>query len=140
MRHTLALLIIACCVCGVATAQDKAQNLKAKFSSYYDGKRYDFIITPEQLTNSPDWLEGQDNPPLAARRALEIAKAYLPKVVPNGEQWVNEGINLEPLGEQKWVYLIQFYDGKDGLHSSFNLVVLMNGETVEPKITKSKIP
>ena len=116
---------------------------KATFSSYHGGKRYDFEVTAGQLMNCPAWLEGQDNPPLPARRSIEIATNYLSKLFSDAEKWEMNGFSVIPVGE-KWVYLVQFVEPapknvSEHLTSEFKIVVLMNGEIGRVKVSPWKL-
>ena len=130
----LFMLFLLCCLCPVANAQDYA----AKFSGFHDGKQFEFIVTSEHLDKSPEWLSEQENPPLPARRALAIAADYLPHLVTNAEKWKSREVRLYPV-RNKWVYVVSFSEQKEGLQAGFVIVVLMNGQLVEPKITKRKL-
>ena len=120
---------------------DKSQTI-ATFSSYHGGKRYEFEVTAEQLANCPAWLEGEDNPSLPARRAIEIATNYLSKLFPDAEKWEMYGFSVLPVRE-KWVYLVQFIEPppknvSEHLTTEFKIVVLMNGEVGRVKISPWK--
>jgi hypothetical protein len=93
-------------------------------------------FTFELLEQCPDWSEVENDPPLPARSALEAAKRYLPKLISNPEAWSSQEIRLVPIREKKWVYVIHFSERRLGLNSPFVIVVLMNGEPIEPKITR----
>lgn len=130
----LFLLLVLGCFCTVAQAQDYV----AKFHGFHDGKQFEFTVTSKQLENCPEWLSEQDNPPLSARRALAVASDYLPKLVSNAEEWEVRDVRLRPVRD-KWVYVLEFSERREGVKSPFVIVVLMNGEVVEPKITKRKL-
>jgi hypothetical protein len=135
MRQLFILFCLCCCLCTVGHAQDDAV---ASFNGFHDGKQFDFTVTSAHLANSPEWLGEQDNPPLAARRALTIASDYLPKLVTNAEKWEARAIRLCPVRD-RWVYAVEFSERREGVQAGFVIVVLMNGEVVEPKITKQKM-
>ena len=130
----LFLLFLLGCLCTVANAQ----NYAAKFISYHDGKQFEFTVTLKQLENCPEWLAEQEHPPLSARRALTLASDYLPKLVTNAENWKAGEIRLRP-AHDKWVYVVEFAEHKEGIKTPLGIVVLMNGEVVEPRITKRKL-
>jgi hypothetical protein len=107
----------------------------AEFSSYYLGKRYDFRTTPEQLSSTPAWLDGEPNPPLSARAAKDIAAVYLSDLFKNASAWRVGEIALYPVAE-RWVYLISFDPPlpsgcNDCMSTPFKIVVLMNGVAVQ---------
>jgi hypothetical protein len=97
---TLALIVV--CFCGTALCQ-----YSAEFSSYYSAKRYDFRITPDQLTSTRVWLDAEPNPPLSARSATDIAAVYLSDLFSDCSTWRVGEIALHPVAE-RWVYLIFF--------------------------------
>ena len=130
----LFLLFLLGCLCTVAHAQDYV----AKFNGFHDGKEFEFTVTSELLKNCPEWTAEQDNPPLSARRALAVASDYLPKLVTNAEAWEVRDIRLRPVRD-KWVYVLEFWERREGIQAPFMIVVLMNGEVVEPTITKRKL-
>ena len=134
MRRSFTLCLILCSFCVVCMAQSNAV-----FYSYHEGKRYGFEVTPEQLENSPSWVEDQDNPPLPVRRAIEAASAYLRKLMPNADKWSRRGLRLVPVGG-KWVYIVEFTEPRpkgqaEHLSTPFGVVVLMSGEAVEAKVS-----
>jgi hypothetical protein len=107
----------------------------AEFSSYYLDKRYDFRITPEQLSSIPAWLYGEPTPPLLARAAKDVAAVYLSDLFKNTSAWRAGEIALYPVAE-RWVYLISFEPPllpgcNDCMSAPFKIVVLMNGVAVK---------
>jgi hypothetical protein len=124
-----------------AAARAQSSAVFRQFS-YHEGKRYESKVTTETLEASPDWTDGQDNPPLPARRAVELASAQLSKAVPDASKWGLQRILLQPIGA-KWVYVVEFLaplpEPKDGQallsiggRDTFSIIVLMSGEAVEP--------
>jgi hypothetical protein len=114
----------------------------ATYRSDYAGKRYDFEVTHAQVMASPDWADDAENPPLAARKALELAHAELATLLPDAAQWKNSSITLQPLvSARKWVYLLEFHHASvgDGPVDSMRLVVLMDGTVVKPRVSSSDL-
>jgi hypothetical protein len=111
----------------------------ARFSSHYDGKRYDFFVTEEQLKATPSWADDVDAPPLAPRAALSAARKSLQELIPASDSWGLVRITLMPMW-RSWVYLVEFAEPMKTANaprpSIFTAVVLMNGETVRPKIVE----
>ena len=133
----LTMLVMSLCV------MCKAQT-SATFTSHHGDKRYQFKVTQEMLDRTPAWSEGEEYPPLSPGRAFQIASGRLSKLFPDAEKWRKRRIILHAVGD-KWVYEIDFIEPlPDGLSvgsiGSFSVVVLMNGETIEPKVTKLKLP
>src|SRR5947208_14076456 len=49
----------------------------AVFSSYFDGQRYDFHVTQQDIETSPRWLDTDDSPPLPPRVAMQSARTLV---------------------------------------------------------------
>jgi hypothetical protein len=129
MKRLAMLALMVASLSGSALCQ-----YSAEFSDYYSGKRYDFRITPEQLSRTPAWLDGEPNPPLSARDAKDIATTYMSDLFKNADGWRVGEIALYPVAE-RWVYLISFDPPRpagcqDCLSTPFKIVVLMDGVAV----------
>ena len=111
------------------------------FTVEYNSTRYEYHITDQELQATPAWPAGQDNPPLSARSAIDIASKELAELLPDGKDWRLYEVTLRPI-EDRWVYLVQFLEplrgngGGQQLSSGFEVVVLMNGVAVMPRISK----
>ena len=134
MKRFLLSVVVLCSVSltGMAQAQ-------ATYSNYHSGNRFDFEISRERLSQSPVWSEDQECPPLAARAALKIANAQLHKLFDDADKWTNRRLQLDRLGDH-WLYLVEFDEppppgALEHLSSPFRIPVLMNGDTVEPKVS-----
>ena len=137
MKRVATLVLMIGSLCGSALCQ-----YCAEFSSYHSGNRYDFRITPERLSNTPAWLEGQPNPPLSARRAKDIAAGYLSTLFNDANEWSIGGIELVPVRD-RWVYSIEFTEPRqsgcyDCLTTPFRVVVLMDGVAVAAAVSPWK--
>ena len=137
MRRVCFVILASLCLCASARAQ--SSGVFRQFS-YREGRRYESKVTNETLEGSPVWADGQENPPLPARRAVEIASAQLSKIVPDGSKWGLQRILLQPVGS-KWVYVVEFLEPPpadnlppDGRRDTLSVVVLMSGEAVEPTL------
>lgn len=141
MKAVILLAVGALLVTGSVRAQDNTSS----FSSYYKGNRYDFNITQAQLNGTPSWSALSANPPLAPRRAMALATAYLPKLVEEAGKWHQDEVALTKVGSgDKWVYVVKFSgfhppNVVDGPVPVMRLVVLMNGEVVVPVISKERV-
>ena len=108
----------------------------ARFHSTWDNKRYDFYVTEEQLKQTPTWAANEEAPPLAPRSALASARKSLETLIEGSDHWQVTRISLTPMW-QSWVYLIEFAKPTNESHGPrphFAVVVLMNGEAVQPKV------
>jgi hypothetical protein len=127
------LLQSFCLLVALAAAQ-----AETTFTVEYNGKKYEFHITDEDLQKTPAWPPSEDNPPLPPRRAIDIATQQIATLLPDGKDWRLFEVTLRPIGD-RWVYLVQFLEPLRGdgngqqLSSGFLLVVLMNGEAVVPR-------
>jgi len=136
MRRTCFVILVSLCMSAAARAQS---SVVFRQFSYHEGKRYESKVTTETLESSPDWTDGQENPPLAARRAVELASAQLSKTVPDASKWGLQRILLQPVGA-KWVYVLEFLEPPrdnlplGGRRDTFSVVVLMSGVAIEPTL------
>src|SRR4051812_42974049 len=113
------------CAAALLTAQ-----LETTFTIEYGGKKYEFHIADQDLQTTPAWPATQENPPLSARRAIDIASKQLATLLPDGKDWRLYEVTLRQI-ENRWVYLVQFLEplrGGDGagrqLSGGFEIVVL----------------
>jgi hypothetical protein len=117
-----------------------AAQAETTFTVEYNGKKYEFHIPDPDLQKTPVWAPNQDNPPLSARRAIDIAKNEIATLLPNGKDWRLYEVTLRPV-DNHWVYLVQFLEPLRGdgngrqLSSGFQVVVLMNGVAVMPRVS-----
>ena len=118
-----------------------AAQVETTFTVEYNGTKYEFHISDQDLQASPAWPANQENPPLSARRAIDIASKQLAELLPNGKDWRLYEVTLRVI-DNHWVYLVQFLEplrstGAGQQDSSgFEIVVLMNGVAVMPRISK----
>lgn len=139
MTHLVALLFFSL---SAAAPQPPATStggeMVARWASYARGERWVSILLRSDLERSPEWVESEETPPLSPRRAVEVARAQMAKVVPDAVAWPLHSIRLLPVGgPRRWVYIVSFsvpppttVGGLAG--SPFEIVVLMNGEAVPP--------
>jgi SPX domain protein involved in polyphosphate accumulation len=73
MKRLATLALMVASLSGSALCQ-----YSAEFSSYYSGKRYDFRITPEQLSSTPAWLP-------------QVADHMVPSITTTAMSRANEG-------------------------------------------------
>ena len=114
-------------------------------SSYFDGKRYDFTFTCEELEATPAWPGTEAHPPLEPREALNIARGQLDTLVPNASEWRLGEISLrQACTPDQWYYVVSLSpppprpDG--GITPIFDLVVLMNGRAIRPDVSPWPAP
>ena len=131
------LAVMIATLCGSTLCQQSAV-----FDSYYEGNRYDFWLTHEQLLSTPAWLEDGPNPPLSPRTAESAALSYLKTLFDNASDWRLEEIKLVPVSE-RWVYVIVFIPPPppncyDCMVTPFNVVVTMDGIAVPALVSRWK--
>ena len=136
-------VLVAVSMCLSMTAQTAERNLLAQFSSYdfNQSKRYDFGIFEDDLSRTPPWRTEEEFPPLSPRKAEASARDQLKKLVEQSERWNRRSIALHQMtGGDKWVYVIHFSGFHprgviDGPVPEMKLVVLMNGQVIDPRIS-----
>src|SRR5215831_6397878 len=108
------------------------------FTVEYNSTRYEYHITDQDLQATPPWPANEDNPPLSPRSAIDIASKQLAALLPDGKDWRLYEVTLRPI-EDRWVYLVQFLEPlrpvDQQLSTGFQIVVLMNGVAVTPKVS-----
>jgi hypothetical protein len=110
------------------------------WDSYARSKRYEFVIAPTDISKMPIWRDSDENPPLSARKALQIAKAGLADLVSDSKDWTLDTLSLQEVDRGHWVYLAAFQlFPKDtsffGQPPTITIPVLMTGVAVKPKVT-----
>ena len=120
------------------TALLAAPQLETAFTVQYGGKTYDFRVTDAELQKTPAWPPTQENPPLSARRAIDIASKQLAALLPNAKDWKLQEVRLQAI-DNRWVYLVGFVEPlrpnvPDQVTRGFQIVVLMNGVAVMPQV------
>jgi hypothetical protein len=106
-------------------------------------------ITREQLARTPAWKEDSEFPPLSPRKAQELAQAMVRKLA--GERrWGQPDISLKPFDvttddgnhrEVRWLYVLHFgllSDTDNSQAGSFNIIVLLDGTVMEPRLVVPK--
>ncbi len=115
-----------------------AVQAETTFTVEYAGKKYEFRISEADLQRTPAWAPGQENPPLSARRAIDVATKELATLLPNGNDWRLYAVTLRPI-ENRWIYLVEFLEparpgAQQQVSSGFQVVVLMDGIAVMPRV------
>ena len=103
------------------------------FTVDYGGKKYEFRIAEADLQTTPAWAPGQENPPLSARRAIDVATKQLATLLPNAKDWRLSAVTLRAIGN-RWIYVVEFFEDRP-VALGFQVVVLMNGVPVMPRVS-----
>src|SRR2546428_13452096 len=85
-----------------------AAQVETTFTVKYGGKKYEFRIPDQDLQKTPAWPASQENPPLSANRAIDIASKELATLLPNGKDWRMAFISFCPL-PKRCVYTLSFF-------------------------------
>ena len=105
------------------------------------GKTFYFEVTGEGLLKTPIWKADADSPPLAPRKADQLATEKFRQLISDAAEWKRERITLEDAGDGlHCIYIVRFtYAGiSAGLPPFLDVVVLMDGTVVEPKVRENK--
>ena len=82
----------------------------ATFSSYVDGQGWDFVVSHEDIGDSPRWLDTDDSPPLSPRAAIRSARVLLSQLMKDADRWRTESVTLRPIDfPGSWIYLVSDY-------------------------------
>src|SRR4030095_6846045 len=136
MKTRLILLSIALgSCCGIAQSQ------QISGTQMRDGFDYSIKVSDDDLRATPAWNpENNDSAPVTLRKAIEIARINLKRLVPdNTEKWDVEKIALHQMGKDRWLYEVSFFcflrtcGGDDS--GGFTIYVKMDGTIVEPENT-----
>ena len=113
----------------------------ATYSSYVNGQRWDFVVSHQDVENSPRWRDVDDTPPLSPRAAIRSARSLLSRLMKDGDQWSVGSVNLRPIDfPSSWIWVVDFQQPSPrpngGLLTTMSVVVLMNGRAVVPVSSK----
>jgi hypothetical protein len=56
----------------------------------------------------PIWRSSDENPPLPARKALQLAEARLAELVSNSGAWTLDTLSLQEIDPGYWIYVAAF--------------------------------
>ncbi len=115
------------------------------YPSFTSSKRYTVTIRKTALENSPVWQEDADNPPLSARKAMQLADKTMEPLVGadnftlQSAQLVRaDRFNSDHKG--KWYWLLHYgpatSDPTGSRLDHLRLVVLMDGTVVAPSVAE----
>jgi len=121
-------------------------------NSLFDGSRYEFTLSFEELDRSPAWQADQESPPLSPKKAAEAARHFLADLTGTKIDWHLSTITLHKYSERgdpnldKWAYKVAFVEqpkldgsaGYDGPVQTFEVVVYLTGNVIPPHFSKWK--
>jgi len=110
-------------------------------ASYAEGKSFYVEISDEDLLKSPPWKSDAENPPISARRAIDLATQQQKMLVKDskGRKWRFVTADLYPDSSvDRWYWEVTFaIDTRpEDLSPQENLrvVVLMDGKVLKPVV------
>jgi hypothetical protein len=136
MKAYFSLVLTLVCV-----SLNAGDELVFKVSSTYKGRQYEFRVTDSQINKTPEWKESRENPPLSPRKAVSSARRRLSKLVQDAKDWEVDKLSLESVGKKgMWIYIVELRPpfppgGLEGVLPSLKIVVLMDGESIEPTVS-----
>jgi hypothetical protein len=115
------------------------------YYSYVLDKTYVVEVTDKALRATPSWDADKENPPLPARKALQLANRKKDQLVKDTTDftWALESASLIADRDGKWYWLVHYtarvrQGGFSGIRPFLLLAVLMDGTVVEPRLVKGK--
>jgi hypothetical protein len=111
-------------------------------ASYAEGKSFVVGIEDEDLLKSPAWKSDAQNPPLSARKAIELATEQQKALVKDskGHKWEFVTADLTPdTSVDRWYWEVTFTahvrpGGTPPGFESLRVIVLMDGRVLKPVI------
>jgi hypothetical protein len=117
-------------------------------ASYAEGKQFFTAVKDEDLQATPKWEATDDNPPLSAHRAINLATAMKNLLVKDSEnhKWEFEAADLHfDKYVDRWYWEVTFWAlskrGQLPQHwAELQLVVLMDGKVIRPDVKPYPLP
>ncbi|MDX1927994.1 MAG: hypothetical protein SFV81_15825 [Pirellulaceae bacterium] len=119
---------------------------ETSFPAKVNGVAVRYTISTEEIEATPKWIESDSSPPVSARKAIDMATVKLPDVLfelfeKRGvrKEWEVDHVCLKRFDE-RWYWLVSFTrvipPGAigSGIQDESQIVVLMNGKVLLPKI------
>jgi hypothetical protein len=114
-----------------------------------EGKSFAVTVTDEALKKTPSWDKAAQNPPLSARKAIELASDLKNALVKDadGWKWKLAGLCLKESDPKstsdKWYWLAYFEawptkGGLGGVPPHLYFFVLMDGRVIEPVVRNDR--
>ncbi len=159
--------IILLALFAIVHGSHASDTIIASPASTYGGRTLCSSLTRAHIKSSPLWnSEEEEYPPLSPMKAKEAAMRILESIVPRKEiesEWRLASITLSPStysepGKPKWVYFVNWTGPRIGyrtdtgefvttrtsrakrlreVRDQFRLIVLMNGQCIEPREFKA---
>jgi hypothetical protein len=119
-------------------------HLEGAYYSRVGEEKYEVKVTWSDVEQTPKWAAKDPWPPMSPRDAVTAAERQLRALVTDPDNWRLRGIWLDWVGEDRWVYVVRYFQvlpprrptppyGHTHPGAGFvQVVVLMNGETIQP--------
>jgi len=144
MKEISKLVFVAAIATWLFALPVRAEDMP--FYSYAFAKQYMSVVTDDALEKSPAWKKDEPNPPISARRAIELAdqmKASLDEHVKDFE-WQFRSASLESAAsfskiKDRWYWQV-YYEclytkgTSTGIPNNLRLFILMDGTVIKPVI------
>lgn len=98
-------------------------------------------VTPDRLARTPEWKDGDKDPPFSPLKALNLAEAKRKELVKDSDDWVWElsTTSTTRIKGDRWYYEVHFHAEFQGGASTGSppglvLIVLMDGTIPEPVV------
>ena len=114
---------------------------RCSFYSNVDEKTLVAEVTRDRIATTPIWLAKAENPPLSARRAIQLARKQMESLVADRNGWRLESVQLLDVGDLHWMYLVEFMQFSEDValgDSTLRIPVLMDGAVIGPRPTEGK--
>ncbi len=141
MKQGLWLLILLA-ACGADAAGTAEYPIRS--SNEADGTKIGWYVSDAHFLKTPKWIfDGKNSPPLDMPAAHQRAYDWLKRSFPKMSSFKLRSYGLFSSGNSRapdrWYYTFDFVGDLDGsmvMNSRFSVVVLMDGEIVEPREVK----
>lgn len=134
--------LAACLVAQTGITDIPEPGLEINWPTHVGETYFNSRLPISRLALTPKWEEADENPPVSARKAMAIAAEVMTGLAPYGRDAKLNAPTLklrESGGHWFWVVTYTPDDWRQ-FHSSFPIVVLMDGTVVRPTKTPPPPP
>ncbi|QEG21688.1 hypothetical protein [Mariniblastus fucicola] len=140
MALILSLVVATCLAPPALVAQTGAQaheepTPEISWNTDANGKHYVTTLKISRLVATPNWTDSDEHPPLSPRKALAAARKVIDELEPYGKdaQLNSPTLKLRDDSSGHWFWVVYFSPNDfRRFQSTFPVVVLMDGSTVQP--------
>ncbi len=117
-----------------------------EYASYAFGRVYWSTIADDALAKTPRWKSSEENPPVSARKAIQLADARREQLVKDTKdfKWSRVSVAIEFTERPEECYWKISYEahirvgGESGVPHHLDLYVLMDGKLIEPAVSNQE--